>query len=205
MPWHSVLSWQEGQILYTGEYQHWGAPYSTACNCSANQTSSTLTHLTGFKPHNSFHLYIPIPGLSYLILEDLFFWQYIQRYPALSLPTVDSYLAVHQPIRWPMTTALSEGSKAQVAHAVSAMPPSQRKIQRVLIALHISTQALNSCGLPSVLCSTSSYKFIFLAPPCQHHSVLTEAPFLTVMTVSTIAAATLQSQPSEPLANISLV
>lgn len=78
------------------------------------------------------------------------------------------------PGRWPMTTAFSRGSKAQVARAVSAMPPPQRKIQGGLTALCTSTQALNSCGLPSVLCSTSSCKFIFSAPLCQCHSVLTD-------------------------------
>lgn len=60
-----------------------------------------------------------------------------------------------------MTTTLSTGSKAQAAHAVSTMPLSQRKIQELLTALHISTQTgsqiSTTCGLPSVLGSVQHH------------------------------------------------
>lgn len=110
-----------------------------------------LTDLAGFKPHNSFHLYIPFPTFSYLMFEGLF------SSPGSTSRDASLFLLCYEsipccPWRWPMTTALSKGSKAQAAHAVSAMPPSQRKIQEVFFAPRISTQTGSQistiCGLP---------------------------------------------------------
>lgn len=104
---------------------------------------------------------------------------------------------------------------------LSAVTLSQRKIQEVLTALHTSTQTgsqvSSACGLSLSLrlCSTSSCKFIFPAPPCQCHPVFLW-PYrpLQVNWVSFPhcddsqyyhRVPTLQSQISEPLENTSLV